>query len=52
MMIFGKGNNTIDLQIHLGGVLIPRVHTAKFLGVWLDHKLNWTDHVTVVRKKL
>ena len=52
MMIFGKGNNMIDLQISLGGVLIPRVHIAKFLGVWLDDKCNWTNHVTVVRKKL
>ena len=52
LMLFGKNNNQVDIEITLGGVTIPRVHTTKFLGVWLDDKLNWSTHVAVVRKKL
>ena len=52
MMIFGKNNNSVDLEITLGDVLIPQVHATKFLGVWLEDKLSWSTHITVVRKKL
>ena len=33
LMLFGKNNNSVDLEITLGGVTIPRVHATKFLGV-------------------
>ena len=52
MMIFGKNNNSVDMEITLGGTVIPWVHATKFLGVWLDDKLSWSTHVTVIRKKL
>ena len=52
MMIFGKNNKSVDMEITLGGIVIPRVHATKFLGVWLDDKLSWSTHVTMVRKKL
>ena len=52
MMIFGKNNNSVDMKITIGGIVIPRVHATKFLGVWLDDKLSWSIHVTMVRKKL
>ena len=52
LMLFGKNNNLVDVEITLGGITIPRVHATKFLGVWLDDKLNWSTHVAVVRKKL
>ena len=52
MMIFGKSNNSVDMEITLGGIVIPWVHATKFLGVWLDDKLSWSTHVTITRKKL
>ena len=52
MMIFGKNNNSVDIEITIGGIVIPRVHATKFLGVWLDDKLSWSTHITMVRKKL
>ena len=51
-MLFEKNNNLVDVEITLGGITIPRVHATKFLGVWLDDKLNWSTHVSVVTKKL
>ncbi|GAV04617.1 hypothetical protein RvY_14878 [Ramazzottius varieornatus] len=29
----------------LGTAIIPRKNTVKYLGVFLDHKLNWKDHI-------
>ena len=52
MMIFGKNSNSVDMEITLGGTVILLVHATKFLGVWLDDKLSWSTHVTVVRKKI
>ena len=52
MMIFGKNNSIVDLEITSESLVIPRVHATKFLGAWLDDKLSWSTHVTVIRKKL
>ena len=51
MMIFDKNNNSVDMEITVGGTVIPRVHATKFLGVWLDDKLSWSTHVTMVKKQ-
>ena len=34
------------------GEIIDRVHTFKFLGVIIDDKWRWTDHVLYIKKKL
>ena len=31
---------------------ISRVHTTKFLGVIIDEKLNWKEHINYIKTKL
>ena len=36
----------------IGGEVIKRVEGARFLGVWVDHELKWTDHINKVKTKI
>ena len=51
-MLFGNLNAQFDIAIN--GVSIDRVRVcvAKFLGVLIDEKLNWKDHIANVMSKL
>ena len=40
-----------DLTLTLKGPPIDRVHSTKFLGVWLTDKLSWNLHVDIICKK-
>ena len=48
MMMFDKTGASIELNISL----IPQVHSTKFLGTWLDDKLSWSTHITILKKIL
>ena len=50
-MGFGKKNNSSEI-IKINNHAIERVSTAKFLGVMVDEKLNWSFHVSHFCKKL
>ncbi len=39
--------NSISLN---NNIVIHRVNSAKYLGIILDEKLNWTDHVSALRQ--
>ena len=43
-------NNVIDINIT--NRTISRVHTTKFLGVIIDEKLNWKEHINYIKTKL
>ena len=43
-------NDNFTLQIH--NTIIPIVKSTKFLGVIIDDKLNWNEHITELVKKL
>ena len=47
-MVFGKENNNSSEIIKFNNHTIERVSTAKFLGVIVDEKLNWSFHVSHV----
>ena len=49
-MLFGNWNAHFDIAIN--GISINRVRVAKFLGVLIDEKLNWKDHIANVKSKL
>ena len=52
-MVFCSYNVTIDqVKIELGGQPVKRVKFTKFLGVIIDEKLNWKEHVSLVCSKL
>ena len=38
--------------IYVGNTILPVVDVAKFLGVYIDSHLSWTEHVTFVGNKL
>jgi hypothetical protein len=38
--------------IYLNNVEIPPVATVKYLGLHLDNKLNWKDHIIKKRKQI
>ena len=40
-----KGHTKTDLDLTLNGLTILRKRQTKFLGVWVDDKLNWKHHM-------
>ena len=41
-----------DLDLMLNGVTIPQLHHTKFLGVWIDDRLTWKEHVDKLLMRL
>ena len=44
--------NEINQDIKIINIPIDRVHSTKFLGVYIDSKLNWSEHIKYIRSKL
>ena len=40
-------NSNIDIEIY--NKIIDRVYSSKFVGVLIDHKLNWKEHVSLIK---
>ena len=40
------------LHVCVNGLLLSRVFVTKFLGVHMDSKLDWNDHINIVRNKI
>ena len=51
-MIFNLVNATCDEKISIDNVDIDKVHCSKFLGVYIDCKLKWFEHVNSIRTKI
>ena len=51
-MIFNLVNATFDEKISIDNVDIDKVHCSKFLGVYIDCKLKWFEHVNSIRTKI
>jgi hypothetical protein len=54
-ILFGskrKPGSSEDLKVCLDGAQIVRVEHTKFLGIFVDEKLNWQKHVTHVSQKI
>ena len=51
-MIFDNRKVSSDLHVSMNGINIERVYVTKFLGVLIDCKLSWKDHIKNVSKKL
>ena len=51
-MIFNLVNATCDEKISIDNVDIHKVHCSKFLGVYIDCKLKWFEHVNSIRTKI
>ena len=44
--------NIDNVCISMNNSIITRVRATKFLGVIIDEKLTWKDHISLVRSKL
>ena len=41
-----------DVSLYLNDVIINRVSKCRFLGVWLDEHVSWSDHINYVLSKI
>ena len=53
-MLFGrqKINTKVNIQLNNTCIDVEGVYVTKFLGVLIDHELNWKEHIQLVRSKL
>ena len=57
-IIFATGNHSIHKYIELNqdikinNITIESVHLTKFVGVYIDSKLNWSENIKYIRGKL
>ena len=51
-MIFSNKKCDDNYSVSINGMEITRVYVTKFLGVYMDSQLNWSDHVSVVKRKM
>ena len=42
----------LERGLTIGGEQVKRVDGARFLGVWVDEKLKWTEHIDRVRQRV
>ena len=51
-MIFSNKKCDDNYSVSINGMEITRVYVTKFLGVYTDSQLNWSDHVSVIKRKM
>ena len=51
-ILFGNRKNIDNVCISINNSIITRVRATKFLGVIIDEKLTWENHISLVRSKL
>ena len=54
MLVLSRKRRAVELegvQVKLRGEAIVRSKTVKYLGVWIDDKLKWSDHIMAVRRR-
>ena len=44
-----KGNNSV---VKINDSVLNRVNNMKYLGVIIDHKLKWCEHISYVKNKI
>ena len=49
-MCFHNKSYLDDCELKIDGLKVNRVQVTKFLGVLVDEKLSWSDHINAVCK--
>ena len=44
--------NPLNLELELGTYTIKSTDQVKFLGLWIDTKLQWTQHTNTLLMKI
>jgi len=50
--VFSKSTDPTIMDLDCGGKLVPSKPTIKALGIVIDHRLRWSDHIKAVVKKV
>ena len=51
-ILFGNRKYKEEVNITINDVQIDRVYKTKFLGVMIDSKLNWKEHINIINNKI
>ena len=51
-MIFGNKRYVENDMVSINGMNINRVYVTKFIGVHIDSKLNWNEHISVIKTEV
>ena len=53
-MIFGnkKIDNDMNIRVGINGISIDRVYNSNILGVTIDEKLNWKEHIKMIQSQI
>ena len=47
-----KHSDDINMAVIMDIRVLTKVNSIKYLGIIVDHKLNWIDHITYVKAKI
>ena len=50
-IIFTTNNSDSTIQIAINGSNIEKGNSTKYLGVYIDHHLNWKNHIAYISSK-
>ena len=51
-MLFTNSKCETAIHISINNINIDMVSKTKFLGVLIDNKLNWKEHIAMIKSKL
>ena len=51
-IFFGDNKNKIKLKLEIDNIILNPVECLKFLGLWIDEKLNWNIHINKLINKI
>ena len=52
MIVSRKNNQLIDFNVKINDKTITRTKCVKYLGVFIDDKLAWSNHIAYLEKQL
>ena len=51
-VLFNNKSKTKELTLNIGTYKLHSSEIVKFLGVWIDNRMNWTKHISTLKVKL
>ena len=51
-MLFTNKHILMDMNVRIENQYIERVKSTKFLGIMIDDRLSWKDHIMIIKKKI
>ena len=51
-MLCGNYCKKTNIDIKVDSTILDRIYVTKFLGILIDDKLNWKEHIGMIKSKL